>query len=622
MAEYDYIICGGGTSGCVVAARLAEEPHVRVLVIEAGEHNKDLENTRMVGGCAQLIGTAQDWNFKTVPQKHANDREIELQRGKFLGGSSGVNGTLCIRGCKQDFDDWDLPGWSGEEVFEAMRRTETFHDKDWFEAAGGAHGRQGPLHTEPHDLAPISKLVLQSMQSKGLQLDHDMFSTGDTAHGCGHVPRTHYRGLRTTGADFITNENHRDTIDIVVNATVDKVNLTDTSHGWRATSVDVVLADGQRKTFVASREIIVSGGSYCTPAILMRSGIGPRQELEKNGICCKVPSPGVGRNLQDHLIVFTFYEVSEPGLTTDEKIWHGNALAKSYASWKEDKSGFLSTFPFGAFAYARLDDRLHDADLWQRARAGTAPGRDPMGLTTKQPHVEYFNTECYAGPRFYDQRPVNGEHAFAMITELFSPRSRGTVTLNSKDPLDNPVIDCNYLADPLDVLVLAEGARLGNEIIMNGESTKSVVKGSWPGEWCLCCAGGSHMSTRVPRVVVTPLTGVSDAFIADLTHHTYKSREDWVPHVRQHATTCYHPAGTARMGKAGDEFAVLNEKLQVRGVQGLRVADCSVMPNLHGGHTQMVAYAIGERAADFIKHDGDEVNDCVCRIDSVQDVKC
>lgn len=132
----------------------------------------------------------------------------------------------------------------------------------------------------------------------------------------------------------------------------------------------------------------------------------------------------------------------------------------------------------------------------------------------------------------------------------------------------------------------------------------------------------TYMSTRVPRVVVMPLTDVSDAFIADLTHHTYNSREDWVPHVRQHATTCYHPAGTARMGKAGDEFAVLNEKLQVRGVQGLRVADCSVMPNLHGGHTQMVAYAIGERAADFIKRDGDEVNDCVCRIDSVQDVKC
>lgn len=362
-----------------------------------------------------------------------------------------------------------------------MRKSETFHNKEWFEPADGAHGDSGYLHTEPHDLAPISKLVLEAMQSKGLRLDHDMFSTGTTPHGCGHVPRTHYQGTRSTGADFITNEHHRENIDIVTGATVDKVNLAAIEDDEQATSVDVILADGQHKTFHATREIIISAGTYCSPAILMRSGIGQLEELARHGIPCKVHSPGVGRNLQDHLIVFAFYEVSEPDLTNDDKLWHGDAWRQSLAQWKRDKSGVLSTFPFGAFAYARLDDRLQDSELWQQARAQTAE-RDPMNLTVQQPHVEYFNTECYAGPRWYDQRPVDNKHAFAMITELFSPRSRGTVTLQSKDPRDEPVIDNNFLADPLDLLVLAEGVRFGNEIIMQGESTKKVVKGSWPGE--------------------------------------------------------------------------------------------------------------------------------------------
>jgi choline dehydrogenase-like flavoprotein len=143
-----------------------------------------------------------------------------------------------------------------------------------------------------------------------------------------------------------------------------------------------------------------------------------------------------------------------------------------------------------------------------------------------------------------------------MITELFSPRSRGTVTLASSDPLENPIVDCAYLSDPLDLLVLTEGCRLGNEIVMQGAGTKDIVKGSWP---------------------------------ADLQHHSYSNREQWVDYVKQEATTCYHAAGTCRMGKQGDRAAVLDEKLRVRGTTGLRVVDCSVMPTLHGGHTQMPA---------------------------------
>jgi choline dehydrogenase-like flavoprotein len=206
-----------------------------------------------------------------------------------------------------------------------------------------------------------------------------------------------------------------------------------------------------------------------------------------------------------------------------------------------------------------------------------------MGLTPKQPNIEFFTTECYGGPKQYNQFPIDHKHAFSMIAELFAPRSRGTVTLKSKDPKENLVIDCNYLSDPLDLLVLTEACRFGNEIVMNGAGTKDIVKGSWP---------------------------------PNLNHHTYKTREEWIPYVKEHATTCkspraagqmctnrigYHAAGTCAMGKGDNPMAVLDNKLRVRGVSGLRVADCSVMPTLHGGHTQMPAYGIGEKCAEFIK---------------------
>ncbi|KIW75491.1 hypothetical protein Z517_10232 [Fonsecaea pedrosoi CBS 271.37] len=567
--DYDFIVCGGGTAGCVVAGRLAEDDNARVLVVEAGPHNKDLENVHMTGGWSKNFDSDLDWNLVTPPMAGVNGRQVKLSRGKFLGGSSGVNGTLCIRGNKQDYDDWKLPGWSGEDFFKYMRKkAETFHPKPWFQTDEKAHGYNGPLHTEPHDLAPISNLLLESMEDMGFPLVHDMFSNGETPHGCGHVPRTVHKGIRTTGADFVTNDQHKTNIDLLLDTVVDKINFEEKDGELHATSVVLVGKDGTTREVRATKEIIVSGGAYCSPAILLRSGIGPKAELEELGIQCLVDSQGVGKNLLDHLIVFAFYEVTKEGLTNDHLVYHGDAAMAAYMLYKEKKEGILSTFPFGAFAFARLDDRLKDEPLWKEAKR--EPGRDPMGLTPKQPNIEFFTTELYGGPKQYDQFPIDKKHAFAMITELFSPRSRGTVTLKSKDPLENPVVDCNYLADPLDMLVLSEGCRLGNEIVMNLNKVakQEIVKGSWP---------------------------------SDLTHHTYTKREEWEPYVRKEATTCYHAAGTCKMGRDGDKMAVLDEKLQVRGVKGLRVADTSVMPTLHGGHTQMPAYGIGEKAADLIK---------------------
>ena len=203
-----------------------------------------------------------------------------------------------------------------------------------------------------------------------------------------------------------------------------------------------------------------------------------------------------------------FYETDKPDLTTDHLIYHNNAESKSYELWKTQRSGFYSSFPFGSFAYARLDDRLASSPLWNTAQC--LPGRDPMKLTSRQPNVEFFQTECYAGPVYlYNKPPIENNHVFSIIAELFSQRSWGTVTLKSSNPLENPVIDHNYLAEPLDLLVLSEACKMGNEIVTQGAGTKDIIKGSWP---------------------------------PDLSHHTFKDREkEWVPFVKEYATTCKSP---------------------------------------------------------------------------------
>lgn len=254
---------------------------------------------------------------------------MKLSRGKFLGGCSGCNGTLCIRGSKQDYDDWCIKGWSGDEFFKYMEKVrlrfmqldcltriavsgsrtnpsikaETFHGKPWFEASEESHGYQGPLHVEPHDPAPISDLILKSMISKGLPLDHDMFSHGRTPQGCGHVPRSVHRGIRTTGADFLAKQRGCSNVQILVETHVDKVILEKTAQGdFQATGVRVVKADGTPALLKVRKEVIVSGGAYCSPNILNRSGLGAKDEIEKYGITTFVDLPGVGKNLMDHLV--------------------------------------------------------------------------------------------------------------------------------------------------------------------------------------------------------------------------------------------------------------------------------------------------------------------------------
>ena len=505
--SYDYIVCGGGTAGCVVASRLAEANY-SVLLLEAGGSRESVPASIMPAAQAMILGTEAEWNIYSEREKGLNNRKIHLARGKFLGGTSGANGTLCCRGTRGDYDSWGVEGWSGDEMHRYMSKAEGFRNKPWFKADESAHGHEGPLITAPHDPAPISELLLESFQSKGLPFESDMFTSGSRAHGCGHGVRSVYKGIRTTSADNIRGDRQLNNVQVELFTSVDRVLLERVNGELEAVGVAAVSVRGGQKTaveFTAKKEVILSLGAYCTPTALLRSGIGPKNELKKHGIQQHLDLSGVGQNLQDHLILMTIYEVSKPDLTLDAQIYPEGMRDRAIAQWEKDQSGFMSQFPFGIFAYARLDERLADSPLWQKAKAERNDGLDPMDLNNSQPHVEFSNVECYPAKYGYNDPPKDGESAFVMTTELFSQKSRGQVTLASTDPTVNPIVEHNYLSHPLDILVFAEGCRLANEVVVGGKGTKDIIAGSWP---------------------------------KNLAHHAHMTRERWEKEIREKADTC------------------------------------------------------------------------------------
>lgn len=282
-----------------------------------------MDDMHMAGAWTKNHFGPTDWNIVTPPQPGLADRTIHLPRGRFLGGSSGCNGTICVRGVEQDYDDWGLPEWSGKEMFRAMRKSETFHPKKWFPHDEKAHGYDGPLHIEPGETTPLTELFLESYKSKGLPYTPDMFSSGVTSRGCGHAMRTTYQGYRTTAADYIVKDRARSNVTIKCDVTVDKVILEQGAGGsLEAKGAEYVDNHGTRHKAFANKEVLLNCGTYGTPAVLLRSGIGPKAELEALNIPVQIDLPAVGKNLQDHQLIFMYYELNRDGLTDDARAHH------------------------------------------------------------------------------------------------------------------------------------------------------------------------------------------------------------------------------------------------------------------------------------------------------------
>ncbi|CAF5113732.1 unnamed protein product [Rotaria sp. Silwood1] len=309
VSTYDYIIIGGGTTGIVAARRLAENnANFSVCILEAGPSNEDIVNSHMPGGWILMQKTPVDWCYETVPQKGCNNRIISLPRGRLLGGCSAANGTLVTRGPKADYDriaDMGNPGWSWKEMLPFFKASETFHPAEWHQADLNIHGTDGPLHISMSPLAPIGEKILESFIDSGFDYKPDMFVQGEY-EGVGHVGRTAYNGIRSTSADFI-NKYDKTNLIVRTGAFVDRIILekSDEKEGeYKAVGVEAHDNTNSQPIIIkANKEIILSAGAYNSPMVLMHSGIGSEKHLNEVGIGCKINLPGVGENLQDHIIV-------------------------------------------------------------------------------------------------------------------------------------------------------------------------------------------------------------------------------------------------------------------------------------------------------------------------------
>ena len=518
----DVIVVGAGSAGAALAARLSEDPSVSVLLLEAGGPDRALE-LHVPAAFSKLFRSAYDWNYDTVPQPELEGRTIYWPRGKTLGGSSSLNAMMWVRGFAADYDEWaDAAGprWSWESLLPYFDRVEATQ----------------PIAPQ-RDPRPHTAAFLEAVQQAGWPVTAPNLPEGQ---GFSQTMVTQQRGARASTADaYLRPARRRANLRVVTGALVRRVTFADDGEpAPRATGVYVEI-DGVPRHALARREVILAGGAINTPQLLMLSGIGPAEHLAEHGVPLVVDAPGVGENLQDHLVT-GLAPGAHPGTL------YGAERPGQLVRYLSSRRGMLTSNVAEAYGFIRTDEA------------------DAAGVPEGLPDIEIiFAAVPYIGEGLVPP-PAEGVTVAAI---LLRPRSRGSIRLASADPADRPLIDPGYLADPVDAATLHAGLAACERIIAT-PAMQAVTTGTW-----VQPVGGEDMSERER---------------AELS-------------LRRYSHTLYHPVGTARMG--ADEEAVVDPELRVRGVRGLRVADASVMPTVIRGHTNAPAIVIGEVAADLVATD-------------------
>ncbi|MDV7349513.1 choline dehydrogenase [Halorubrum distributum] len=523
--EYDYIVVGAGSAGCVLANRLTADGETSVLLLEAGTPDDD-RNMRIPAAFPELFKTDADWEYYTEPQDGCAGRELYWPRGKTLGGCSSTNAMIYIRGHPSDYDGWaelGNDGWGYDSMLEYFRRAETFEPTD-----SSYHGDEGPLNvTDQSSPRPASEAFVRAAAQAGYDRNDDFNGAEQAGVGLYHV--TQKNGKRHSAADaYLKPALDRSNLTAETGARVTEVTVED----GRATGVKYS-RDGEARSVDATEEVLVSAGAVNSPQILMLSGIGDPDHLADHGIDVEAASPGVGRNLQDHLFAFTVYETDDDVSTLDDA-----GSLRDLFNWFVRKRGKLTSNVGEAGGFVRTDPDEPRPDL----QFHFAPS--------------YFMEHGLANPE-------EGRGLSIGATQL-RPESRGRVRLSSADPFEAPAIDPNYLDERADLETLVEGVKRAREIADQDALSEYLGRELWPG-------GDVETDEEIAR------------------------------HVREECHTVYHPVGTCKMGD--DPAAVVDDELRVRGVEGLRVVDASVMPTLVGGNTNAPTIAIAERAADLIRED-------------------
>jgi choline dehydrogenase len=420
---YDYVVVGAGAAGCVLAARLSEDAAARVLLLEAGGVDRAME-VRIPAAFSKLFKSAVDWNYSTEPEPHAHNRRLYWPRGKLLGGSSSINAMIYIRGNRLDYDHWKSlgnDGWGFADVLPYFIKAENQE-----RGASPYHGSGGPLCvSDLRYVNPLTRAFLAGAEELGIAPNADF--NGASQDGVGLYQVTQREGRRHSGADaYLKPARGRPNLTVLTGAHATRVLL----EGNRAIGVEYV-ATGATHSVTADREVLLAGGAINSPQMLLLSGIGPAEELQRAGIRAAHHLPGVGKNLQDHPMVSVGYLCSQPvSMASAESL--GNVLR------------------YACFKRGPLASNVAEAGIFARTRAG----------------LDVPDLQLIFGPAYYvnhgfDKRK---EHCFGFGPTLITPESRGEITLKSADPLAAPAIRANYLSTETDLRVIVEGVRLCRRI--------------------------------------------------------------------------------------------------------------------------------------------------------------
>ncbi|MFM0052526.1 GMC family oxidoreductase [Caballeronia grimmiae] len=539
--EYDFIVVGGGASGCVVAARLVNPGGYRVLLLEAG-HSHHHPLLDMPPGIFKLIHGSKYMRYHTTtPQAHLDGRTHEIPQGNVLGGGSSVNAQVYMRGRPSDYDGWhdllrhnqEAADWSWQAVLAHFRRIE---GNDRFNNA--LHGVDGPLLvSDPGHVDDFSRWFVQTVQAMGEPFNPDF--NGPSQRGVGFYQFTNRKGRRSSAAyAYIEPLEHDTRLTVMLNAEVSRVVIEN------GVAVGVAFRQrGQERIAYAKGEIIVGAGALVTPKLLMLSGIGPAGELAQHGIRCQVALPGVGANLIDHPEVpITAIASAKHGYFRQGVGWR---MIKNGLQFRLFGSGPILTAGFEAGAFINPLERDGEPTI----QAFPIP-------------IVYLDREAHGA--------LEDTYGLTITTVVVKPKSRGFVKLRSADPAAMPIVSPHLLKDEDDMRQMIAAQR-----------------------FFLDAFRAQPLARRLARIAMP----------------TREDDESLRQHCKRFVKTNYHPASTCRMGTDSDPMAVLDARMRVRGVAGLRVCDMSAVPDINAGNTNAPAMMLGDRCADFIMNAGGRQTD-------------